>query len=109
MNDAAILVLNLTFLVTLGVALLMFLGNVVLVTAILLLAGAGHVLAFAVLLPFGRYRKNKLLGVGPLHAPGTGKAAILAAAFHSGIKARTERTKKKLPLTVKPEGPQRAG
>jgi hypothetical protein len=59
MNDAAILVLNLTFLVTLGVAFLMFLGNVVLGTVILLFAGAGHVLAFVVLLPFGRYRKNK--------------------------------------------------
>lgn len=92
MNDAAILVLNLTFLVILGVAFLMFLGTVVLGTVILLLAGAGHVLAFAVLLPFGRYRKNKARALALSTRRVSERLQILASAFSRGIRGIKART-----------------
>lgn len=41
------LALNLTFLATLGIAFLMFLGHVIAFTAILMLAGAARFLAFS--------------------------------------------------------------
>jgi hypothetical protein len=105
MNDAAILVLNLTFLVTLGVAVLMFVGSVVLFTALLLFAGAGQLLAFVVLVPFGRDRKTRPRRFSAL------RRRVAEGVEHSvrGLKTRTERPEGNLPLTVRPAEPRRAG
>ncbi|WP_427134347.1 hypothetical protein [Pseudarthrobacter sp. S9] len=58
MDDSTTTALNLTFLMTLGMAFLMFLGHLAVFTAILLLAGAGRVLALILTAARVGCRKN---------------------------------------------------
>ncbi|MCP9000091.1 hypothetical protein NFC73_10160 [Pseudarthrobacter sp. RMG13] len=61
MGDSTTIALNLTFLGTLGLALLMFLGLFLLVVITLLLAGAGRLFALTVMALLGRLPKHETL------------------------------------------------
>ncbi|MET3176221.1 UNVERIFIED_ORG: hypothetical protein ABIB52_004095 [Arthrobacter sp. UYCu721] len=89
MGDSTTIALNLTFFGTLGVALLMFLGLVLLVVITLLLAGVGRLFVLTVMALFGRLPKNETLSLVRLTGA-TGLPPDVPAATHDdGAAART--------------------
>ncbi|WP_353710447.1 hypothetical protein [Arthrobacter sp. K5] len=71
MEDPTTIALNLTFLGTLGVAFLMFVGLCISVMLTLVLAGLGRLMALIVMALFGRFPRNETVEIVRLAADGS--------------------------------------